>query len=360
MAQAVELVHGNPTEADLQRLRTDEALQEAVRMALDMQTAARREAAPVDVEARLRAFHEGHEANNARPRTQLVAGLLAVAAMIIAAVLIVKPWVQTPAEDPFFTQQTQQTTDSVELQTAGGRQIALKQTDEQSQTITMADLREAFAEAEAEDNENMTLHVPYGRSADIMLPDGSMVYLHPGARLLFPTQFPTDKRVVKLDGEAYFKVAKDAQRPFTVMTQTMETTVLGTEFNINTAARQVTLVSGSVSVKNNATRKKQVLTPGQQLTETESGQQTLTMADTTPYKYWRDGYIYFDDAPLDEVLSTIAACYSKQVTFRDSAAQHLRMRYFTERNKGVEQALNMINSMNHVKVSLEGNKIVVE
>ncbi len=360
MAQAVELVHGDPTEADLQRLQTDEALQEAVRMALDMQTAARREAAPVDVEARLQAFHAAHEPNGARRTPRLFVGLLAVAAMIVAALLIVKPWEQSHANDPFFTQQTEQATDVVELQTSNGRQITLEQSDEQSQTITMAELREAFAEAEAEGDDDVTLHVPYGRSADITLPDGSTVYLHPGARMLCPTHVPPDKRVVNLEGDAYFKVAKDAQRPFTVMTQTMETTVFGTEFNINTALRQVTLVSGSIRVRSNASRKDCTLTPGQQLTETESGQQMLTAVDTTPYIYWRDGYIYFDNATLDEILSTIAACYSKQVTFRDTAAQQLRMRYFTERNKGVEQALNMINSMNHVKAWLGGDRIVVE
>jgi ferric-dicitrate binding protein FerR (iron transport regulator) len=104
----------------------------------------------------------------------------------------------------------------------------------------------------------MTLSVPFGKSTDITLPDGSIVYLHPGSRLVFPVTFEGDQRVVKLEGEAYFKVAKDASHPFVVMTEHFETTVLGTEFNIKTGnseqgtAAELTLVSGSVAFKSNS------------------------------------------------------------------------------------------------------------
>ena len=133
---------------------------------------------------------------------------------------------------------------------------------------------------------------------------GGIVYLHPGSRLVFPASFEGDQRVVKLEGEAYFKVAKDASLPFVVMTEHFETTVLGTEFNIKTGnseqgtAAELTLVSGSVAFKSNSLKpvvnsddQRVVLKPGQQLSFLND-QLTLNEVDVQPYELWRDGYLY--------------------------------------------------------------------
>ncbi len=360
---AAELLHGEPTDADIDALRTSEALRRAVLDGQDMGITAQRDAHPIDVEARLQAFHESHrEQSEPAPRAsraKIVAFVLAAAAAVLALVVVSPTTPEAPsAGDPFFAQTATDNSKEVNLTTSRGEAVAVGQ-GEQDQSITVADFRKLFAEAEAQ-QDDVTLHVPQGRSADITLPDGSVVYLHPGARLMFPTRFPSDKRVVKLDGEAYFKVTHQDNQPFIVMTESMETTVLGTEFNVNTHSREVSLVNGSIRVKSYKADAERLLKPGQQLKEDGNGTIAVNRVDTTPYEYWRDGYLYFDDAPLDEILTALAANYDKRVTYRDSAAQHLRMRFFTERSKGVEKAVEMLNSMRKVHVSVQGERIVVE
>ncbi len=107
---------------------------------------------------------------------------------------------------------------------------------------------------------------PAGRQYQLQLADGSKVWMNAGSSLYFPTSFNGKERMVQLTGEAYFEIAKDAQRPFRVMVNDMQVNVLGTHFNImaydNEAATAVTLLEGAVSVERN--RESVKLRPGQQ------------------------------------------------------------------------------------------------
>ena len=99
--------------------------------------------------------------------------------------------------------------------------------------------------------ERHSLTVPRGQTFKLILSDGTEVYLNADSRLVYPSRFTGKERSVFLDGEAYFRVAKDAGHPFIVRTQTLQTRVLGTEFNVSGyegSDTEVTLVEGSVEV----------------------------------------------------------------------------------------------------------------
>lgn len=195
------------------------------------------------------------------------------------------------------------------------------------------------------------------KSADIILPDGSIAYLHPGSRLRFPTDFSGQQRIVILEGEAYFKVKHDSSRPFVVMADGMQTTVLGTEFHVSSHNHEVVLVTGSVRVSNEG--QQVMLRPHQQCSFANGGCSTADV-DVTPYEMWRDGYLYFDNVELRTILEAIGQNFNMTVEFRNTDALHYKMRFISERNKGPQAAIDMMNRMKKVSVRQEGNRLIVE
>lgn len=345
------------TDDMLEQLRQDGQLR---RLVMEMQQAkalvrGRRE--PIDVEARLQLFHAQHRPQH-RART-IVLSVLAAAAVFIGVLFLLR---LRPAEP---MQQQQLAGDNVVFATTGqqqgisltteqGERVTLSPKGQQSTSLTLNDFREVFAKKE--NLEHVTLEVPYGKSADILLPDGSVCYLHPGSRVVFPTQFTGSQRVVQLDGQAYFKVAKDAEHPFVVMAGDLETTVLGTEFHIDSHHATVALINGSVSVSSGGRTTR--LSPSQQCTLQQSGLVVESM-NPTPFEMWRDGYLYFDQVELKNIMEAIGQNFNMTVEFHNTEALNLKMRFITARNNGVDAALETMNRMKKVSVYRVNNRIIV-
>lgn len=207
--------------------------------------------------------------------------------------------------------------------------------------------------------ERLIVEVPQGEKLTVVLPDGSKVYMHAGSTLKYPVRFADSLRVVELGGRAYFSVAHNPRVPFAVKTSGMQTMVLGTEFNVvaeGTPDDNVTLVSGSVMVTANNIRK--VIKPGQQLKITGGGV-SVTEVDVTPYTSWRDGYIYFDDAALKEVMLDIAKEYNYNVEFCNSSMLDVRVHFVAERATGIQGIIDGLNMMNIVNIVCENRTLRV-
>ena len=97
-------------------------------------------------------------------------------------------------------------------------------------TVTTQHEEESTEEKPVKSNE---LVIPRGGENTVILADGTTVHLNAGSKLTYPVRFAGKRRVVALEGEAYFDVVKDETRPFIVQTHLGEVTVLGTAFNIN-------------------------------------------------------------------------------------------------------------------------------
>ena len=207
--------------------------------------------------------------------------------------------------------------------------------------------------------ERIEVCVPQGEKLTVALPDGSKVFLHVGSRLKFPVRFVGSQRLVELKGQAYFVVAKDAEKPFVVKTERMTTRVLGTEFNVTaegTAEDNVVLVSGSVSVAAAAQR---ILKPGERARIHAGGRLEVDEVDVTPYTSWRDGFIYYDDVTLKDLLLSIGHEYNCDVEFASPGLLDLKIHFVAERGEGVQGILDILNMMNIVTAELHGHKICV-
>lgn len=154
-----------------------------------------------------------------------------------------------------------------------------------------------------------------GMITSTTLPDGTCVTLNSNSTITYPSHFDGDSRDVRLDGEAYFKVTKDTEHPFKVMTpQKAIIKVYGTQFNVEAYAIDkkitATLVEGSIAMAYKNKRSnwaEQEILPGQEIVYTAKHQHVkVDQADVEVAISWKDGKLIFCDTPFEEVLRTLS------------------------------------------------------
>lgn len=200
---------------------------------------------------------------------------------------------------------------------------------------------------EADRHGYSTLVVPYGRRVDIALPDGTKVWLNSGSKLVYPNAFKGDKREVFLQGEAYFDVAHNAEKPFHVYAKDADVKVLGTSFNVRayTDEQEVktTLVQGRVMLSDLNNPEKFVhLVPGRMAIFSADKSFSLLNVDTEMYTSWKEGYLYLKNERLQNLLKTITRYYNIAITVDENQKTES---YFSGRltlEAKPEQVLNSI------------------
>ena len=203
--------------------------------------------------------------------------------------------------------------------------------------------------------------IPYGHSLQIILSDGTRVYMHPGSRIVYPDPFTGSERKVKLSGEAYFCVADDPTRPFIVHTEQGDVRDYGTEFNVcsENEKTEVVLIEGRVGVTTKS--KEHLLQPGQMATlDINQPEPVVQAVDIDPYTSWRDGYFYFNEETLGDIITQLACYYNLRVECQNPDLLRLRMRYIIPRNSPETYAVEILNRLQRGHIVLEGDRIVVK
>ncbi len=205
-----------------------------------------------------------------------------------------------------------------------------------------------------------TLHAistPAGGFYKITLGDGTQVYLNSKSTLEFPVGFYGTQRHVKLNGEAYFKVAKNKQMPFIVSVNETDVQVLGTSFIINSFGKQTktTLFEGSVQLKYLSNRK--ILAPGQEGLSGRNGI-LINQADTAATIAWNNGLFVFNDQPLTEVLHELSRWYD--FTFDENSIPDKRLYVRLNRNTAFNDVLQMLYTTTGLKFKVEERRLSIE
>ena len=256
----------------------------------------------------------------------------------------------------------------ITLQTTSGVHISLEnllareELDQVGARLIQTDSAKLEYTESIEKVETHLLSTPRGKTFEVVLGDGSKIWLNADSRLEYPSCFVGDRRVVKLYGEAYFQISKDEKRPFIVETDGLQTIVLGTEFNVRNYKKEnshVTLIEGSVKVNNTANEYSVVLSPGENARVMEDGSLGVQKVDVDTYIYWRDGYFYFDNRTLAEIMQDIGRWYNVNVVFDDARVMDYKLRYFCKRDEGIEKAVERLQYLKKAQVSLEGNTVYI-
>ncbi len=208
-----------------------------------------------------------------------------------------------------------------------------------------------------------------GQKTTIMLSDGSKVILNSESQISYPKYFTDSTRLITLKGEAYFEVARDVARPFTVLANGIKTTALGTSFNINSRSPKVkvSLATGKVVVQNALEKfndeSHHFLVPGEAIAfNSKSNVATLSKFDYKSDFLWKDGVLYFDNSAFDEIRDKLEVWYDVEfdVENKKLANKKFTGRFDNETLKSVMEsvgfALNYDYFVNGKKVKVIFNK----
>lgn len=204
-----------------------------------------------------------------------------------------------------------------------------------------------------------TLTVPRGGEYQLILPDGTKVWLNAESSLRYPTHFH-DKREVTLTGEAYFEVVKDNKHPFIVHSANNSIEVLGTKFNVSAYPdnnMQTTLAEGKVKVSNLNTSV--ILLPNQQATIQESGNINIKEVDARLFTSWAQGIYEFRQTDLQSITAQLSRWYDVDISFKN---ENLKQKLFAGvifRNNELSFAIEVIEDVSNVKFIRDNNKIYI-
>lgn len=216
----------------------------------------------------------------------------------------------------------------------------------------------AFNQINKQNSGYNLLKTPKAGEYQMILPDGTKVWLNAASSLKFPSSFNKGERRVELNGEAYFEVAHNKSIPFVVHFNHTDVEVLGTHFNINSynAKSTTTLLEGSVKIKNGRTEK--MLKPGDEATETSGQLAVYKTADTYKSIAWKEGVFYFNDDKITDILDQIARWYNVDVTY-EGTPKNKTYSGNIRRQATLNQALEMLNAVSGAKFKLENRTITV-
>jgi len=211
-----------------------------------------------------------------------------------------------------------------------------------------------------------TITTPRGGQYQIMLADGTKVWLNVASSIRFPVVFTGNERKVVITGEAYFEVAKNRSMPFKVEANSLEVEVLGTHFNVNAyddeASIKTTLLEGKVKVSASArtdnNQSPKLLSPGQQADMNKEGKiRVLDNADTGVAIAWMQGYFQYKSADLKTILREIARWYDVDVEYRGNVNLHFSGRL--PKNGDVSKVFEKLALTGEVHFKIDGRRIIV-
>lgn len=206
-----------------------------------------------------------------------------------------------------------------------------------------------------------TLSTPRSGQYKLQLPDSSIVWLNAESSIRFPSKFPEDERKVEVSGELYFEVAKDEQKKFIVVSGDKQTEVLGTHFNVSAynvdSAIVVTLLEGRVQVRDNGTAASQMLQPREQALFQKGKILLLQNINVEEVIAWKNGWFYFNDQPIGEIMQQVARWYDVKVLYDGTINQKFTAEI--EKNVTVVKLLELLEKTGRVHFKIKDKTITV-
>lgn len=205
-----------------------------------------------------------------------------------------------------------------------------------------------------------TVTTQRGKQSQAVLPDGTRIWLNAASTLRYPPEFTGKERVVELDGECYFEVAKNPSRPFKVTVKDgVQIMVLGTHFNVHAYLDEpikATLLEGSIQMQTPGDSA--ILKPGQQGYIKNSGGLGITDdVDTEEAIAWKNGLFQFSKADIVTVMRQIEKWYDVEVVFEGKIPEKQFVGK-VPRDSDITEVLEILK-LSNIKFRIEGKKVIV-
>lgn len=208
---------------------------------------------------------------------------------------------------------------------------------------------------------NNTFTTPKGYTCQILLPDGTKVWLNTASSISYPVIFAKNERKILLIGEAYFEVFHDVSRPFKVEAKGSVVKVLGTHFNVSAFDDEVgvttTLVEGSVNVSQS--RNHVILEPGEQAVIDEvTGRIHQSKVDINAVLAWKNGYFRFDNEPIESIINKISRWYDiEAVEYKGQFSDRFTGTF--QRSKGVSVLFSHLEKLAPYEIEIKERRVII-
>lgn len=210
--------------------------------------------------------------------------------------------------------------------------------------------------------------VPNGEQREIILPDGSQVWLNAGSTLQYAKQFNGDSRLIQLTGEACFSVVKNEKKPFIVKTAHLSVKVVGTEFNVRAYASEnrttTTLNTGKVQVQllsSHTTQEKTYkLEPNQQLVYQNNGEVQVEDVIADEVTDWRNGTLLFDSLLFPEMVQLLERHFGVAVHYNETFTDTNRYYAKFKKESSLEQVLNVLQEIGDFTYRIQGQQVSIQ
>ena len=220
------------------------------------------------------------------------------------------------------------------------------------------DLQNTLAQIEVE--------APAGSQTRMRLPDSTLVVLNAGSRMVYAQDFGVESREVTLEGEGYFEVTRNAEKPFRVSSENVALTVLGTKFNFRDYPQEdevvVSLREGRVQLDNRIHEEAPMaLKPDERMVMDKcDGRMKRERMMTDAYLKWMDGKLDFDGTPLDKVIVVLERAYSTTIRLERESLGSLRLYGCFDRNEqGLIDILEILQATGKISYRLHDDSVII-
>lgn len=240
-----------------------------------------------------------------------------------------------------------------------GIQVKYKEGVLSYQTTAATQHEEKNVEEQPEKSNELV--IPHGGENTVILADGTTVHLNAGSKLTYPVRFAGKRRIVALEGEAYFDVVENEEHPFVVQTRFGEVTVLGTAFNVNAyvnaSACYTTLVRGKVQFSAPNTEVITLL-PGEQAIVSANGSEKRAV-DLEEYVGWVEGLYVFNNRSLGEIMETFERWYDIQVYYETENLRNITYSGSLKRYGTINSFLEALELTGDLTYKISGRNILI-
>ena len=205
------------------------------------------------------------------------------------------------------------------------------------------------------------VEIPRGGEYQIVLGDGTRVYLNAQTELRFPESFASsEQRLVYLSGEAYFEVTKNPSKPFVVQCKDYAVKVLGTSFNVNSyegdETSKTTLATGKVEIDMDG--KQTILNPGQQAI-IKNGEVNVKEVDVEVYTTWMFDNFRFQSESIQEIMTKLSRWYAIDVFYMNESVGNYHFTGYLPRYAKIADVLELLSLTTNIKFDVEGKTVIV-
>jgi ferric-dicitrate binding protein FerR (iron transport regulator) len=212
-----------------------------------------------------------------------------------------------------------------------------------------------------------TLFVPAGQRVSVTLDDGTQVWLNAQTRLTYPNAFTAGERRVSVEGEAFFDVAHDAEKPFIVATRGIEMQVLGTTFNVYSYPQEdvsrISLLSGSLRVYTpGAPRSESItLSPSEEMTIRNNRLSPAAAIPDMNYFLWTEGIYSFENETLANIVKKLELYYDIRIEVNDATMLQWKYTVKFRQRDGIDEILRLMRKIHTFSIRKEDeqNRIIM-